>query len=128
MVESERGVVLSERTTRLENSNWQVLEEQVKGVSFLAHPYRWSVIGYESDIRNWKKEDLQRYFETYYAPNNAVVVIVGDLTLDAVKQLSKKYFEPIPGHAPPRPVHVVEPEQQGERRLFIHKEVSSKPP
>ncbi len=125
MVESERGVVLSERTTDLENSNLSLLEEQVKSVAFMAHPYRWPVIGYESDIRNWTKEDLQGYFDTYYAPNNAVVVMVGDLTVNKVKRLMVSYFEPIPAHDPPRPVHVVEPEQLGEKRLTVHKDVTS---
>jgi zinc protease len=92
MVESERGVVLSERSTGLENSNFRNISEQVKGAAFLAHPYRWSVIGYESDIKNWSIEDLQTYFDTYYAPNNAVVVISGDVTLKEVKRLSKQYF------------------------------------
>jgi zinc protease len=125
MIESERGVVLSERITGLENSNWYFLNEQVKSVAFMAHPYRWSVIGYESDIKNWKKEDLQKYFETYYAPNNAVVVMIGDLTLSEVKELAQKFFEPIPAHKPPRPVHTVEPEQLGERRLWVTKDVST---
>ena len=53
MVESERGVVASERTTGLENSNFQVVHEQLKGIAFQAHPYRWSVIGHESDIQAW---------------------------------------------------------------------------
>ncbi|MCU0645671.1 MAG: insulinase family protein [bacterium] len=125
MVESERGVVLSERITGMENSNWEKLEEQVKGVAFLAHPYRWLVIGYESDIKNWKKSDLQRYFETYYAPNNAVVVLVGDLKLDDAQQLARKYFEPIPSHDPPRPIHTKEPEQLGEKRLVVKKDVTT---
>jgi len=125
MIESERGVVLSERITGLENSNWFFLNEQVKSVAFMAHPYRWSVIGYESDIKNWRKEDLQKYFETYYAPNNGVVVMVGDLTLSEVKHLAQKYFEPIPAQKPPRPVHTEEPEQLGERRLWITKDVST---
>ena len=125
MVESERGVVLSERITGMENSNWYLLNEQLKGVAFLAHPYRWSVIGYESDIRGWRKEDLQRYFETYYAPNNGIVVMVGDLKLDAVRELAEAYIEPIPPHDPPRAIHTQEPEQMGEKRLFVHKDVSS---
>ncbi|NQT25003.1 insulinase family protein [candidate division KSB1 bacterium] len=125
MVESERGVVLSERMTGLENSNWRLLNEQVKGAAFIAHPYRWSVIGYESDIQNWKKSDLQKYFETYYAPNNGVVVMVGDLDVNEVQKLAKKYFEPIPPHDPPRPVHTEEPEQLGEKRLWVHKDVST---
>lgn len=125
MVESERGVVLSERITGLENSNWRLLNEQVKGVAFLAHPYRWSVIGYESDIRNWIKSDLEQYFETYYAPNNGVVVVAGDVDTEAVRSLAEDYFEPIPPHAPPRPVHTEEPEQLGEKRIRVHKDVST---
>jgi zinc protease len=125
MVESERGVVMSERITGLENSNWRLLNEQVKAVAFQAHPYRWSVLGYESDIENWTKADLQAYFETYYAPNNGVVVIVGDVTLEGVKELTQKYFAPIPAHDPPRPVHTTEPEQLGEKRLWVKKDVTS---
>ena len=125
MVESERGVVMSERITIMENRNFSLLEEQVKGVAFMAHPYRWSVLGYESDIKNWRKSDLQNYFETFYAPNNAVVVMAGDITLEKVKTLTKTYFEPIPARTPPRPVHTREPEQMGEKRLVVNKNVSS---
>ena len=125
MVESERGVVLSERSTGLENSNFRLLNEQVKASAFMAHPYRWSVIGYESDIKNWTKEDLQTYFETYYAPNNAVVVIAGDVNYANVKKLAEQYFGPIPAQKPPRPVHTVEPEQMGEKRVRVHKKVST---
>lgn len=125
MIESERGVVLSERSTGLENSNYVLLSEQVQGAAFFAHPYRWPVIGYESDIKNWKKEDLQNYFHTYYAPNNCVVVISGDVTVEEVEKLAKKYFESIQESAPPREVSIVEPEQLGEKRVVVHKEVSS---
>jgi predicted Zn-dependent peptidase len=125
MIESERGVVLSERITSLENSNWELLEEQVKGSAFLAHPYRWSVIGYESDIKNWTRSDLEKYFETYYAPNNGLVVISGDVDFYEVKELCEEYFGNIPPQKPPRPVHTVEPEQSGEKRLWVHKAVSS---
>jgi zinc protease len=125
MVESERGVILSERRTGLENSHWELLGEQVRATAFFAHPYHWSVIGYESDIKNWKKQDLQTYFETYYAPNNAVAVLVGDVTLDQVRSLTREYFEPIPAHAPPKPVRTTEPEQLGEKRLWVNHEVPS---
>lgn len=125
LIESERGVVLSERITSLENSNWELLEEQVKGSAFLAHPYRWSVIGYESDIKNWTRGDLEKYFGTYYAPNNGLVVISGDVDFYEVKELCEKYFGNIPPQKPPRPVHTVEPEQLGEKRLWVHKAVSS---
>ncbi|MBN1999090.1 insulinase family protein [candidate division KSB1 bacterium] len=125
MIESERGVVLSERMTYMNNSNWMLLSEQVKSVAFLAHPYRWEVIGYESDIKAWTRDDLQYYFDTYYAPNNGVVVMVGDITLEGVKVLAEQYFEPIPAHEPPRSVRTVEPEQLGEKRLMVKKDVSS---
>jgi predicted Zn-dependent peptidase len=125
MVESERGVVLSERSTGLENSNYRTINEQVKASAFMAHPYRWSVIGYESDIQNWTIDDLQRYFDTYYAPNNAVVVIAGDVQYNEVKKMAEQYFGPIPAAEPPRAVHTVEPEQMGERRLVVHKKVST---
>lgn len=125
MVESERGVVLAERITTMENSNYSLLDEQVVSVSFIAHPYGWSVLGFESDIRNWRKSDLQKYFETYYAPNNAVVVMAGDITLENVKALAAKYFEPIPSREPPRPVHTKEPKQLGEKRIYVHKNVTT---
>ncbi|GIU29878.1 insulinase family protein [Shewanella schlegeliana] len=127
MVESERGVVASERLTGLENSNWRVLQEELKGAAFRAHPYSWSVIGHESDIAAWTLEDLTQYHKTYYAPNNAVVVIAGDVKLADVKKLADKYFAPIPAQAPPREVKTVEPLQKGERRVFVQKASVSTP-
>lgn len=121
MVNSERGVVTSERSTGLENSNFRKLHEEVKGVAFRAHPYSWGVIGHQSDIDNWSLQDLKDYHKTYYAPNNAVVVIAGDVTIKQVKKLAKKYFEPIKAQPKPRSVHTVEPEQLGERRTYVHK-------
>lgn len=125
MIESERGVVLSERITWLENSNYYFLSEKVQGTAYIAHPYNWPVIGFESDIKNWTKQDLQNYFQTYYAPNNSTVVISGAVKFDNVKKLAAKYFEPIPSGPKPRQIHTVEPEQIGERRVFAQKDVSS---
>jgi len=127
MVESERGVVASERTTGLENSNWRTLQEEIKGAAFRAHPYSWSVIGHESDIAAWTLDDLVQYHKTYYAPNNAVVVIAGDVKLAEVKALADKYFAPIPAQAPPKEVKTVEPLQKGERRVYVHKASVSTP-
>ncbi|KEO75734.1 M16 family metallopeptidase [Anditalea andensis] len=125
MVESERGVVLSERSTGLENSPWRMLGEAVNATAFQEHPYHWSVIGYESDIKNWTKQDLETYFQTYYAPNNALVVISGDVKTSEVKRLAKKYMEPIPSSKEPKTVHLIEPEQTGERRITVQREVAS---
>ena len=121
MVESERGVVSSERTTGLENSNFRAIWQEVKGAAFRAHPYSWPVIGHASDIENWSLDDLKQYHKTYYAPNNAVVVISGDVKLAEVKTLANKYFAPIPAQAEPKKIHTREPEQTGERRVYVQK-------
>lgn len=125
MIESERGVILSERSTGLENNPLEQLWQEVQATAYVAHPYMWPVIGWESDIKNWTKQDLENYFHTYYAPNNCLVVISGDVTLTAVKELAQKYFEPIPAGPKPREVHTIEPEQSGEKRIFVKREVPS---
>jgi predicted Zn-dependent peptidase len=125
MIESERGVILSERSTGLENNPMEELWQEVQATAYIAHPYMWPVIGWESDIKNWTKQDLENYFHTYYAPNNCLVVISGDVKLDEVKMLAEKYWEPIPAAPAPRKVHTIEPEQTGERRVFVQREVPS---
>ncbi|KKL01114.1 insulinase family protein [Rheinheimera mesophila] len=121
MVESERGVVASERTTGLENSNFRTIQEELKAVAFHAHPYSWSVIGHESDINAWTLEDLKRYHKTYYAPNNAVMVVTGAVKVSEVKRLAEQYLEPIPAQPKPDAVRTVEPVQKGERRVYVQK-------
>ena len=125
MIESERGVILSERNTGLENNPLEQLWQETQATAFIAHSYQWPVIGWESDIKNWTKEDLENYFHTYYAPNNCIVVISGDVKLNEVKKLAEKYFEPIPAGLKPRSVHTIEPEQAGEKRVFVKREVPS---
>jgi predicted Zn-dependent peptidase len=118
-------VVLSERSTGLENSPWRTLGEMVNATAYVEHPYGWSVIGYEEDIKNWTKEDLEYYFKTYYAPNNCTVVVSGNVKLEEVKRLAEKYMSPIPAQKPAPKVNLVEPVQTGERRITVQKEVSS---
>ena len=125
MVQSERGVVISERSTGLENSPWRLLNQTVQGAAFQEHPYHWPVIGYLDDMKNWAQSDLERYFKTYYAPNNCVVVISGAIKLDAVRALAEKYIEPIPAQPAPPVVHTVEPPQTGERRVMVQKDVAT---
>nr|WP_205729296.1 pitrilysin family protein [Ferrimonas aestuarii] len=127
VVESERNVVASERTTGLENSNWRALQGPLKSVAFEAHPYNWPVIGYESDIYAWTLEDLKQYHKTYYAPNNAVVVIAGAVDFEQVKAMSEHYFGSIPAQEPPAEVRTKEPEQTGERRVYVRKESVTSP-
>jgi zinc protease len=120
-IESERGVVASERRLSVDNSNNGILDEQLWATAFVAHPYQWPVIGWMSDIEHWTLEDLKRHFEMGYSPSNATMVVVGDVTPEEIFQLCEKYIEPIPSHPPPPPVTTVEPEQLGERRLVVHK-------
>ena len=125
MVESERGVVLSERRTGLENSPWRLLIQSVEATAFQEHPYHWPVIGYEDDMKNWTQGDLEQYFKTYYAPNNCVVVISGAIKYEKIKELAEKYLEPIPSQPAPPKVHIVEPPQTGERRIEVRKDVAT---
>jgi zinc protease len=125
IVESERGVVLSERRTGLENSPWRLLSQSLQATAFQEHPYHWPVIGYEDDMKNWTQKDLERYFKTYYAPNNCVVVVSGAIKLEKVKEFAEKYLEPIPAQIAPPQVHIVEPKQIGERRITVQKEVAT---
>ena len=120
-IESERGVVASERRLSVDNNNNGILDEQLWATAYVAHPYQWPVVGWMSDIEHWTMEDLKHHFEMGYSPSNATMVVVGDVTPEEIFQLCEKYIEPIPSHAPPPPVTTVEPEQLGERRLVVHK-------
>lgn len=119
VIESERGVVHSERRLRIEDSYVGRLQEQVQATAFLAHPYGIPTIGWPSDIVSWQLQDLKSFFATNYAPNNCTLVLVGDVEPKSVIALARQYFESIPAHAPPEPIRTKEPEQQGERRVSI---------
>jgi zinc protease len=121
IIESERGVVASERRTSVEANNASLVDEQLWAAAYTAHPYQWPVIGWMTDIEQWKMADLKHHFEVGYAPNNAVLVIAGDVKTAEVLKLARRYLEPIKPHAPPLPVTTVEPEQLGERRVKVTK-------
>ncbi|MGZ3461031.1 MAG: M16 family metallopeptidase [Archangium sp.] len=120
-VESERGVVYSERRSSVDNDNNGLLMEQVQATAFVAHPYQIPVIGWPSDIEGWTQEDLERYFRTYYAPNNATLIVVGAVKAEEVFALAEKYLEPIAAQPAPEPVRTQEPAQPGERRVVVRK-------
>ncbi len=121
MIESERGVVASERRTSVDANNFGILNEQLWATAYIAHPYQWPVLGWMVDIENWKMEDLKRHFAMGYSPSNATMVVAGDVTADQVFKLAQKYIEPIPSHDPPPKVTTQEPEQLGERHLVVKK-------
>ncbi len=121
MIESERGVVYSERRQSVENSNFGLLYEQMNASAYAAHPYGWPVVGWGSDIEAWTMADLKNHFKMGYAPNNCVLVVSGAVTHAEVVALAKKYLESIPAQEGPPPVLTKEPEQMGERRVTIEK-------
>src|ERR1700686_2605301 len=120
-IKSEREVVASERRLRTDNDNGGLLDEQLWATAYIAHPYQWPVVGWMSDIEHWTMEQLKHHFEMGYSPNNATMVVAGDVSPEEIFQLCEKYIEPIPTHAPPPPVTTTEPEQLGERRLIVRK-------
>jgi zinc protease len=124
-VESERQVVYSERRLRVDDDNFGTLVEQVKATAFVAHPYQIPTIGWPSDIEGWKIEDLRAFYEQYYAPNNAVMFIVGDVDPAEIFQLAEKHFASLEAQPAPPAVTTKEPPQLGERRLRIVREAQT---
>lgn len=121
VVESERGVVMSERLRSVEDDNQSLLLEELDSIAFLAHPYQWPVIGWASDIENWRQEDVEQFFEDWYAPNNAVVAICGAFDPATIEAKLEATLGAVPAGEIPRDVVTVEPAQKGERRGQLRK-------
>lgn len=124
-VESERGVVYSERRSAVDNDNFGTLIEQMQASAYVAHPYQIPIIGWPSDIEGWKVTDLQDYYRQYYAPNNAVMFIVGDVEPEAAFKLADQYLASITAQPAPPAVTTKEPPQLGERRLRIERDAQT---
>jgi len=120
-VESELGVVREERRLSIDNSVAGQLYEELYGLAFKAHPYSWPVLGWMSDLDEMTREDCVEYFKTYYAPNNAVLIVAGDFDTREALALIHRYYDDIPAHEPPAGVRTIEPEQLGERRARVHR-------
>jgi len=121
MVKSEREVVYSERRSGVDDDDLGFLWEQVNASAFLAHPYQNPVLGWPSDIEKWTQEDLESFFKTYYAPNNATLVIVGDVQPEAVFDLAERKLGAIPRQPPGLDTRTIEPAQTGERRIVVER-------
>ena len=120
-VESERTVIISELQGG-ENDPDQLLDQELTATAFKAHTYRHPTIGWLSDLQTMTRDDLYGYYRRYYVPNNATLVIVGDVDTDDALTRVEHHFGGIePGAAPSR-VRTPEPEQTGERRLVIRKQ------
>jgi zinc protease len=121
IITSEREVVIEERRTRTEDDPGGFLGEEVSATAFRAHPYGQPIIGWPTDLKRITPEEIRAFYRTYYVPNNALLVVVGDFkTADALTKV-KATFGPIPRAAEPPPVLAVEPSQNGERRVTVQK-------
>src|SRR5687768_5342104 len=119
--ESERTVIIAELQGG-ENDPDQLLDQELTATAFKAHPYRHPTIGWLSDLQAMTRDDLYGYYRRHYVPNNATLVIVGDVDTEQALRLVERHFGPIPGGQAVAPVRTVEPEQNGERRVTIRKE------
>ncbi len=114
----ERTVIISERQGA-ENEPVFLLNEEVIGTAFRVHPYHHETIGDLCDLETIGHEDLWRHYQTYYGPNNAIVVAVGDFDPPQMLACIAELFAPLPPRSDPPPVNRPEPPQRGERRVVL---------
>ncbi|MFZ2198402.1 MAG: pitrilysin family protein [Thermodesulfovibrionales bacterium] len=119
---SERDVVTEERRLRYDDDPQSLVYEQVMAVAFNNHPYRWPVIGWMSDLKTLNPDDLINHYRTYYAPNNAVVIVVGDVKKEDIVAKVEAAFGSIPSGPEIKTVKIEDDEQIGERRFYVRKE------
>jgi zinc protease len=108
----ELDVILEERHMRVDNSSTGLLFETVLASYFKHHPVRLPAIGWEHEIKTFTTQDAQNFYNIWYTPNNAILLIAGDVTVDEVKALAKKYYEVIPVKAKPQPLNIQEPKMK----------------
>ena len=121
-IASEREVVIEERRTRTEDDPGGFLGEEVSSIAFKAHPYGYPIIGWMEDIKRITPAEIRAFYQTYYIPNNAMVVAVGAFQAPAALEKIRRSFGRIPRGRTPPPVFAVEPPQNGERRVTVRKE------
>jgi len=122
-VSSERRVVMEERRLRYEDDPQNSLFEEVVSSAFKVHPYQRPVIGWMSEIDSIERKDLYDYYKKYYSPDNASIIIVGDVNAVKIIEEVKESFGDIPAaESPMRDIISVEPEQKGERRVLLKRE------
>jgi len=122
ILESERGVIEEERLMRTDNNNGGLVYEELMAAVYMAHPYSWPVIGWMEDIKHISRQDCFDYYSTYYAPDNAVIVVAGDFQTRQAIDLITAYYKSIPASSPPPIVVQDEPEQRGPRRVQLVKQ------
>lgn len=125
--ESEIVVIQNERRQTLEDRPTGLWDEEVTAVAHLASPYHWSVVGWMSDLQTMTYEDVYNYYKTYYTPNNAFVVIAGDIVADDAIKMVKEYFGDIPRGPEVPVVKTADPEQNSTRIVESYSEKTNLP-
>jgi len=115
----EIRVVMEERRLRTDDRPRSLVYEQLMAMALKAHPYRNPIIGWMSDLEHMRIEDVREFYRTWYAPNNAILVVVGDVQPDEVFRLATEHFGPIASKALPGRRPQSEPPQRGERRAVV---------
>ncbi len=118
-VETERLVVLEERSQRTDNNPSAVLREHVSSVLFLNHPYRRPIIGWKHEIQDLNVNDLQAFYDKWYNPGNAVLVVAGDITLALLKPMAERTYGKIPSSATIQRDRPSEPPQKASRQVVL---------
>lgn len=118
--EKEIKVVQEERRWRTEDKPEGLLVESLRATAFTAHPYHWPVVGWMDDLKNMTVEDAAAWYKRWYAPNNATLVVVGDVKAQDVQALAEKYFGGLPQKPIVRNKPQTEPEQRGIRRVTVN--------
>lgn len=115
---SERGVILEERNQRTENSPGALAREQMRAAQYLNHRYGVPIIGWKHEMESLDMEDALAFYDIYYSPNNAILVVAGDVEPDEVLALAEQYYGPLPAEPNlPERIRSQEPPQSAERRL-----------
>ena len=115
----EIKVVMEERRLSTEDQPRALLDETLMATAFSAHPYKWPTIGWMQDLQNMSWKDAQTWYGSWYAPNNATVVVVGDVDTEQVVALAKRYYGPVARKAVPARKPQSEPEQRGMKRVVL---------
>jgi zinc protease len=123
---SELQVVGEERRWRVDNNPGGMLREMIFGTLFKVHPYTWPVIGYMTDIQAYTVEKLRKFYDTYYLPNNAVLVISGDFEPAKTKALIEKYYSQLESKPLPERKYPVEPDAKAPQRKVMPWDVQTK--
>ncbi|HEX7478557.1 MAG TPA: pitrilysin family protein [Polyangiales bacterium] len=120
-VTSEKDVVANERRYRVEDDIEGQVSELLYATAFTKHPYGWPTIGWMKDIEGFTTEDCEAFYRTYYAPNNATLVVVGDVEEADVLSLVQEHYGPIPPSRIPKLKAKAEPPQRSERTQQLHR-------